>query len=58
MEKILISSSFQTYLKNPSSLGSYSLILSRAVYYRYQELIRYICNTKKKNKGKIKIKQH
>lgn len=41
---------YQTYLKNPSSLVSYSLVPSHAVYYRYRELIRYIYNTKKKNK--------
>lgn len=50
-KEILISTEYQTYLRNPSSLGSYSLILSHAAYYKYQELTRYTYNTKK-NKGK------
>lgn len=43
---------YQIYLKNLFLLGLYLLIFLYVVYYRYQELIRYIYNIKKKNKEK------
>lgn len=37
------------YLRSPSSLGSYLPVLSRVVYYRCLELVKYICSTEDKN---------